>query len=1013
MKPDLPTVAALVWFVLFLPAAHAQQVSPAPTPLSQAGALNQQGVTAYKAGGYAKAADLFQKALSLKPDEILYVTNLAQTYQVAGQFAKGVALLTAEMPSFPDAESQKELKIALADTQYSWARSLEKTYAEAEAIQHYQAALEIDQTLRPGNSALDLSRIGSVYDDLSQYDKALGFYGQALTIRRQLGDKAGEAVTLNNIGLVYLELSQYDKALAFYQQALTIHRQIGDKADEATTVSNIGSVYLSRSQYAKALDFYGQALTIRRQIGNRASEATTLNNIGLVYLNLSQYAKARGFFQQALPIYRQIGDKAGEAVALNNIAAVYLKLSQNAKALGFFQQALPIYRQIGDKADEASVLSNIGVAYNRLGEYAKALGFYGQALTIRRQVGDRDGEATTLNNVGCVYQVLSQYAKALDFFEQALPIFQQIGDRADEATALGSLMVAWKGQQSPRLAIWYGKQAVNVLQSIRQDIQSLDQEAQKSYLTSNADTYRALADLLISQGRLPEAEQVLAMLKGQEVTDFVTRDAALAPEALLISFDTDEQIVAARYQKLADPVTKLGQQIEALRAKKGRTAEDNKSLVALQNQLDPAAKAFQTFLAASLPRELPQVKPDADRAAPAQTVGPLQKQLALMGPGTVAVFTLVEPDKLRLIVVTSQTQKAEAYPIKAADLRALALRWRAALQDPRLDPRPLGQKLSEVLLGPIEKDLIGAQAQTLLWSLDDVLRYLPLGALYDGQHYLVEKYRTSVFTGASLSGFGQAAADWGAASTPLLALGVTQAHSVPDPDGGAALSFPALRGVDAEIRGVARYTGNPGGALAGTPLEDGQFTQAALREALASGYPVVHVASHFALGATYKSSFLLLGDGTALTLDALFGQGGQIFQGVDLLTLSACQTAEAGGDGHEFESLAALAQAQGASSVLASLWPVSDDSTPLLMRAFYTQRAGRAGMTKAEALRQAQLSLLHGAAQTSPAGQADRAGRAVPDKNAPAGLPLFAPDPKAPYAHPYYWAPFVLIGNWR
>jgi CHAT domain-containing protein len=299
-----------------------------------------------------------------------------------------------------------------------------------------------------------------------------------------------------------------------------------------------------------------------------------------------------------------------------------------------------------------------------------------------------------------------------------------------------------------------------------------------------------------------------------------------------------------------------------------------------------------------------------------------------------------------------------------------------------------------------------------MWSLDDVLRYVPLAALYDGKHYLVEKYCTSVFTGASVPALPQQPSDWQGSSGVLLALGVTQAHTVMDPATGKSVDFPALPGVAEELKEIVRSAGNPTGALAGKPLEDGQFTQNALRLGLTVGYPVVHIASHFALGADYKSSFLLLGDGTALTLDALLGQGGQVFAGVDLLTLSACQTGEGGGDGHEFESLGALAQAQGASSVLASLWPVSDVTTPLLMRAFYTQRAGGAGITKAESLRQAQLKLLGGTISPPPSDALARAGRAAEGDDASA-LPVFTPDPKAPYAHPYYWAPFVLIGNWR
>jgi CHAT domain-containing protein len=312
--------------------------------------------------------------------------------------------------------------------------------------------------------------------------------------------------------------------------------------------------------------------------------------------------------------------------------------------------------------------------------------------------------------------------------------------------------------------------------------------------------------------------------------------------------------------------------------------------------------------------------------------------------------------------------------------------------------------------------LNAADATTVLFSLDDVLRFVPVAALSDGEHYLIEKYRVAVFTGATLPISSGSEDNWSSSSKPLLALGVTEQHSVTDPTSGATLDFPSLPGVGQEIDAIAKTSANPGGILAGSVLEDGAFNDNSLNSALAAGSPVVHIASHFELGSTDSQSFLLLGDGSILTLDKLFSSGGQIFQGVDLLTLSACQTAEdvQTSDGHQFESLGMIAEQQGASSILASLWPVSDESTPVLMRSFYSTMVSTPNMTKAEALREAQISMISG--KTSPNSAAwgglNRSAVALPTK-ASSDLPPFIPDPKAPYANPYYWAPFVLIGDWK
>jgi len=193
------------------------------------------------------------------------------------------------------------------------------------------------------------------------------------------------------------------------------------------------------------------------------------------------------------------------------------------------------------------------------------------------------------------------------------------------------------------------------------------------------------------------------------------------------------------------------------------------------------------------------------------------------------------------------------------------------------------------------------------------------------------------------------------------------------------------------------------GVLSGRVLMDEEFTDGSFREALRQRYPVVHIASHFAFKPGDETdSFLLLGDGSRLPLSKI-KTSTNLFGGVDLLTLSACDTATggAGSDGREVEGFGVLAQRQGAKAVMASLWPVADASTRLLMQEFYRLRGEGEGMTKAEALRRAQVELLRGAdAQTA---SGERRGLSVTGGNAPS----------AKFSHPYFWAPFILIGNWK
>ncbi|MGB0037204.1 MAG: CHAT domain-containing protein, partial [Candidatus Acidiferrales bacterium] len=167
---------------------------------------------------------------------------------------------------------------------------------------------------------------------------------------------------------------------------------------------------------------------------------------------------------------------------------------------------------------------------------------------------------------------------------------------------------------------------------------------------------------------------------------------------------------------------------------------------------------------------------------------------------------------------------------------------------------------------------------------------------------------------------------------------------------------------------------------------------------------LVHIASHFDFAAGNETdSFLLLGgkdaQGERLTLAELRKDPAFNFEDTQLLTLSACNTAVSGaeGDGREVDGLGMLAQQKGARAVVASLWGVYDPSTGLLMQEFYKRWPNQPDMSKAEALRQSQLALL-------------RAKPVAPNSTDSAGKVASA---HSSYAHPYYWAPFILIGNWR
>jgi len=526
-------------------------------------------------------------------------------------------------------------------------------------------------------------------------------------------------------------------------------------------------------------------------------------------------------------------------------------------------------------------------------------------------------------------------------------------------------MEASKQSNRPRLAIFYGKQAINSVQSIRSGIRSLTPELQQSFLKGNEKPYHTLADLLISLGRLTEAEQVLGLLKEEEYFNFVRRDSEESSSLTQHADPTpDETEWEKRYQETEDKLVGLGTergnwwQAVADTGRESPAGTDEQDLVV-------GNAAFENFLDELANISAPNRKASARIEQLRDTQG-IMEDLRELPKGTVAVYTLVGETSTAPSWSLPTFKKAYEYPIKAADLNRKVLEFRRLLQDFRLDPRPVGEELYKILVANMAKDLRQAKAKTVMWSLDGNLRYLPVAALYDGKNYLIEQYAMSVFTPASNARLkDRPDRAWTAAG-----FGVTTAHE------GA----PALR----------RWRQNCPASLR-RRLARAEFSWGKSAECSIHRREHAPDSAQALRGGAYRQSFPV----SAGKRNQIFSVAGRrqspepgrvrnlpnLFGGVQLLTLSACNTGvgDTNADGKEVEGLGVLAQRKGAKAVVASLWPVVDASTSLLMQEFYRTRESLP-TTKAEALRRAQLALLRGAVQT-------RAGKNL-------------------YAHPYYWRRF-------
>ena len=971
--------------------------------------LSNVGTIYYALREYQKALEFYTQALPLerasgaKIGEANTLLNIGLTYSALNEKQKAFEFYYQALTIYHELNNKQGEAKTLNNIGVNYYALNDKQ----KALEYYTQALRFFVGIGDKSGSADvLNSIGGIYGDRAELRRALEFYEQALPLRQAVGDKAGEVVTLMRIGIVLASLGEKQKALTFYNRALPLCRTAGDKANEAALLHNLAEAYRDLGEMERALEFYNQALPLFRSVNDRLDEGHALIGMGVIYQHLGNLTRALELFDQALPIYRAIGNRKGEALTFGNIGNSYIG-RDNQKALEYFTRAVEIFQAIGDPINEANALLDIGISYAGIGERQKALEFYDRALPVLRKVGDKNGEANTLANIGIVYSFLGDRQKALQFLNEALPLKRAVGDKAGEAAILVHLMLQWKVSGKPVLAIFYGKQAINNYQQLRGNIQGLEKQLQKSFLVRVEFSYRSLADLLIAQGRIPEAERVLEMLKEEEYFQYARRDKAVA-SALLTRADlrADEQEALDEYSQIADQLTGIGSELSVLETERLTLPEDvafpkQARLDELKGKLAAAIKSFQVFQ-----RQLEE-QFGKTNVRVADVESGLQSDLKAWGTSdAVIISTIIGADRLQIIVTTANVQEPHTIEISASKLNGLVADFRNALKDPRIDPRPAGQKLYDVLLKPIETDLEGAKAKTLVWSLDGTLRYVPIAALWDGKHYLVERFQNVVIALASRSKMAReplAVGQWRA-----LGLGVSKGWG----------NFAPLAAVPEELKGIVRQDNLGGtaatderGVLPGRRLLDADFTRNNLERALGR-YSIIHIASHFDfLPGKEKSSFLLLGDGTGLTLDAISAST-PLFDKVELLTLSACNTATGSdAEGAEVEGFGVLAQKQGALAVLATLWEVADASTGQLMREFYRLREANPQWTKSEALRQAQLELLTGQTKV-PETRTQRA-EIVGGGTASTSQPSFTADANAPFAHPYYWAPFILIGNWK
>ena len=922
------------------------------------------------------------------------------------------------------------------ETLYGIGRIHQSLREMQKALEKYNEALPIARAIGDRSLEADiLNNIGGAYEALGDSGKALDMFNEALPIARAIGDRRGEANFLQNIGQIYHSAGDIRKALEKYNEVLPIARSIGKRDWEAATLSSMGSAYRSLGETRKALEKFNEALPIARAIGERGYESNILNNTGYLYNSLGETRKALEKYNEALTIRRAIGDRRGEVTTLGNIGAVYISSGELQKALEKYNEALPIARAIGDRKNEAATLASIGTAYRLLGETRKALEKYNEALPISRATGERRTEGSILNNIGIVYVSLGDEQTALDNFNKALSIRRAIDERSDEALTLLGIARVEQRRGNLTLARQFIEQAVNIIESMRANIYG--QGLRTSFFASRQEFYQSYIDvLMLMQTQNPAAAfDALAL----EVSE-------RARARFLLELLTESR--ADLRQGVDDSLLERERSLQQLLNAKATAQFALLNRRHTQAQAETAAREI-----ASITDEYEelraQIRAHSPRYAALTQPQPLnlaEIQREVLDPDTLLLEYSLGDDASYLFVASQTSITWRKLP-KREEIEAATRRVRELLTAPQPQPGdtkakyqarikearerywPKAAELSRMLLGPVASQL---GRKRLAIVADGALQYIPFAALpapspgndegrnsgAEPQPLFLEHEIVSLPSASTLATLRHETAGRKPAEKSLAVLAdpvFTKDDTRVRRDVGKAEAKEKTRSADSDETDIGflqmtrsgRETGVTGaeagfGRLLSTRREAAAISAlvperermqaldfeasrtTALRPEL-DEYRIVHFATHGMLNNIHpelsgivlslvdkeghqQDGFLRLQDIYNLKLSA------------ELVVLSACQT----GLGKEIkgEGLIGLTRGfmyAGAPRVVASLWKVDDLATSELMKRFYQGMLGPEALRPAGALRQAQMTIWK----------------------------------QKQWREPYYWAAFVLQGEWK
>jgi CHAT domain-containing protein len=811
---------------------------------------------------------------------------------------------------------------------------------------------------QPPNSLKTLVQDGKQYYRSGQYAKAIAIWQQAADIFVKQGDRLNHAIVLQNLALAHQQLGQWrqaDQEIVFSIETLQADSQQPKLLAQALNIQ--GNIQLAQGKAQDALAIWQRATITYEQARDPDGAIRSKINQSQAMRSLGLYPKAKETLNQAQVELKERPDSYLKATILLNLGETQRLGGDLQGSKLVLQEGLAIAKKLNDSSIMTDILLSLGNTAYSSQQPTEAISYYQQAANtaaipsqkvqaqlnqLRLQIKLNQPEAARLLLTDIQTQLLnlppsraSVYARVN--FAQSLVKLNPKDDRQAPAKLL-----ATASQQAHEMGdIRAESYAIGYLGNLYEqnqqfpEAQTLTEKALILAQTNNASdiAYRwqwQLGRILKSQGKNPKA--IIAYTESVNTLASIRGDLVSSNEDIQFSF--------------RDSVEPVYRQLVALLL----TPEDGKQVS--QANLKAARKIIESLQLAEL-----------DNFFKEACLTGIATQVDEVDPQAAVIYPIVLPDSLEVIIsLPNRSLLHSTTKIAENKLESLLRELRRSLRRTSLetDIQEVSAKIYNILIGKETESILAAnKIKTLVFVLDGSLRNLPMSVLYDGQQYLMEKYNLAITPGLQLID-----------PRPLKYQQLTVFV------GGVSKetqNFNALPYVEREVQQIASLVS------AQTLLLNEAFISESIQKQISKiPYRVVHLATHGEFSSDAEKTFVL-------TWNNRLGvkQLGELLQSreqdsripIELLVLSACKTAK--GDNRATLGLAGMAVRSGARSTIASLWSVEDSATATFMENFY-QELATVGITKANALHKAQISLL---------------------KN-------------PQYNHPFYWAPFVLIGNW-